>query len=176
MLGYVLFLLPSFLSSFLFPPSLSSTPLPYPLLTTPCRYLSLLSLVDLNSTVHRHFPSRTTCKSMRLVWMRRGLPTCMRAIVLWLFMIITACFTILTLGVGQTWIAVRWLWHVCVAWRWFRGWSSIRSLLRRNRIREKFVGAGAAFDGWPLLENGASLVVLRCLFSYLYFTKCFDYG
>lgn len=75
--------------------------LPYPLLTIPCRYLSLLLLVNLNSTIHRNFPSCVRCGDMHLIWMCRVLRRDVKAIVRRLSVMLRACFVILTSGHGS---------------------------------------------------------------------------
>lgn len=72
------------------------------------------------------------CKSIRLVWMCCILRTCVQAIVCGSFVIVTACCAILTLGRGETLVALWWTWHVIDAMRRFWGWLSLCSLLQKR--------------------------------------------
>lgn len=135
----------------------------------------LLLLVDLNSTIHSHFPSCIMCKSVFFVWKRRAFRACVQAIVRWPSEILTSWCAKRILVVGQILVALRWRWPVCVPLRWFQGWLFSRSLLGRGRIREGF------FDAWrhldePLLPETCPLpVVLRLSFSPLNFGERFSY-
>lgn len=85
-------------------------------LTKPCQYLSPLLLVDLNSAIHRRFPSLIMCGSMHPICVWFVLWKCVQAIVRWRSIIVRRFCAIRTLGresnVGSTVVDVACLCRV----------------------------------------------------------------
>lgn len=98
--------------------------------------------------IHCYSQCRVMGGNMLLIWIHRVSQTWVQAIVRWPSSVVATCCAIPMLELGQSSVALLWMWHVCVSYSRFWSWLPLCLLLRKARVWERSVDACAVF-WWP---------------------------